>query len=140
MYYLPYNKNLKKFSRDLRNNSTLSEVLLWQELRAGQIRGYKFNRQKPLDNYIVDFYCKKLSLVIEVDGQSHWSDEAKLRDKERQDILDGMGLAFLRFHDLDVKKNMAFVLSEIHHFIDEWENSPPSPLSPKGNPKIKRSL
>ncbi|MEQ9300482.1 MAG: DUF559 domain-containing protein [Cyclobacteriaceae bacterium] len=80
MYYLPYQKSLKEFSRYLRNNSTLSEVLLWQELRAGQIRGYKFNRQKPLDRYIVDFYCKKLNLVIEVDGSSHDSDYRKMKD------------------------------------------------------------
>ncbi|WP_421763117.1 endonuclease domain-containing protein [Ekhidna sp.] len=84
MYYLPYNKNLKQFSRNLRNNSTLGEVLLWQELRAGSINGHKFNRQKPLNNYIVDFYCKKLNLVIEVDGSSHYHEEARLQDKARQ--------------------------------------------------------
>lgn len=82
MYYLPYNKNLKQFSRNLRNNSTLSEVLLWQQLRAGNISGYKFNRQKPLDNYIVDFYCKKLNLVIEVDGASHLVGDALSRIKK----------------------------------------------------------
>jgi very-short-patch-repair endonuclease len=58
MKHLPYNKNLKMFSRDLRNFSTLSEVLLWNELKAGKIKGYKFNRQKPLLNYIVDFFAK----------------------------------------------------------------------------------
>jgi very-short-patch-repair endonuclease len=68
MYYLPYNKNLKAFSRKLRNNSTLGEILLWKQLRAGSMDGYTFNRQKPLGNYIVDFYCKPLNLVIEVDG------------------------------------------------------------------------
>ena len=68
VWYLPYNKDLKAFSRHLRNNSTLGEVLLWMQLRAGQLKGYKFNRQKPLGNYIVDFYCKRLNLVIEVDG------------------------------------------------------------------------
>ena len=95
MYFLPYNKNLKEFSRYLRNNSTLSEVLLWQELRAGQIQGYKFNRQKPLDRYIVDFYCKKLNLVIEVDGESHYHKDAQVRDKIRQEVLEKMGLSFL---------------------------------------------
>jgi len=119
MYFLPYNKNLKEFSRRLRNDSTLSEVLLWQQLRAAQIEGLKFNRQKPLGRYIVDFYCKKLNLVIEVDGESHYHDEAPVRDRERQDILEDMGLSFLRFDDLDVKHNMAFVLGEIHHFIEK---------------------
>jgi very-short-patch-repair endonuclease len=83
MYYLPYNKNLKQFSRNLRNNSTLGEVLLWNELKAGKMYGYKFNRQKPLGNYIVDFYCKSLALVIEVDGESHYSEEAYVRDEKR---------------------------------------------------------
>ena len=71
LYYLAYNKNLKEFSRKLRNNSTLGEILLWKQLRGGKIRGYTFNRQKPLANYIVDFYCKSLRLVIEVDGGYH---------------------------------------------------------------------
>ncbi|MEQ9467644.1 MAG: DUF559 domain-containing protein [Ekhidna sp.] len=123
MYYLPYNKNLKQFSRDLRNNSTLSEVLLWRELRAGSIKGYKFNRQKPLDYYIVDFYCKKLNLVIEVDGSSHYHEEARMQDQARQEILEAMGLFFLRFDDMDVKRNMAFVLGEIYHFVEEWEKN-----------------
>ena len=61
MKYIPYNKNLKEFSHKLRNNSTLSEVLLWDYLQAGKMLGYKFNRQKPLLNYIVDFYCKPLN-------------------------------------------------------------------------------
>lgn len=129
MYYLPYNKNLKQFSRNLRNNSTLSEVLLWQQLRAGQVRGYKFNRQKPLGNYIVDFYCKKLALVIEVDGASHLIGDAPIRDRERQDILEKMGLQFLRFDDMDIKMNMSMVIRLLEDFMDEWERSnPPSPL------------
>ena len=94
MYFLPYNKKLKEFSRKLRNDSTLSEVLLWQELRAGQIEGFKFNRQKPLGNYIVDFYSKKLNLVIEVDGASHWNADALLKDDQRQAILESMGFLF----------------------------------------------
>ncbi len=128
MYYLPYDKNLKEFSRQLRNNSTLAEVLLWQELKAGQVKGYKFNRQKPLGKFIVDFYCKKLNLVIEVDGDSHDHEEAVIKDQVRQDKLTKLGLSFLRFDDIDIKRNMAFVLQEIHHFIDDFESNPPDPL------------
>ena len=105
----------------LRKNSTLSEVLLWQ-LKAGQMGGLRFNRQKPLGNYIVDFYCKKLDLVLEVDGDSHDSELAQLKDAERQRVLEEMGLSFLRFDDLDVKHNMTFVLSEIHGFIENWKS------------------
>lgn len=90
-------------------------------MRAGRIRGYKFNRQKPLDNYIVDFYCKKLNLVIEVDGESHFVGDAPIRDRERQDILEDMGLKFLRFDDMDVKMNISFVIRVLEEFIDDWE-------------------
>ena len=121
MYFLPYNKNLKAFSRHLRNNSTLGEVLLWQQLKAGKIRGYRFNRQKPLGNYIVDFYCKKLNLVIEVDGEIHFIGDHPLKDKERQQILEGLGLSFLRFEDRDVRYNLDFVIQEIEAFMDAFE-------------------
>jgi very-short-patch-repair endonuclease len=69
--YLPYNKTLKQFSHDLRNHSTLGEILLWQKLRARSMMGYQFDRQKPLENFIVDFYCQALKLVIEIDGGYH---------------------------------------------------------------------
>lgn len=129
MYFLPYNKKLKEFSRELRNNSTLSEALLWQELRAGKIKGYKFNRQKPLGKYIVDFYCKKLNLVIEVDGDSHYHQDSIVKDAIRQQALEEFELHILRFADLDVKKQMPFVLDSIYSFIEEFElKNPPNPL------------
>lgn len=123
MYFLSYNRFLKEFSRELRSHSTLSEILLWQKLRASQFRGYAFNRQKPLGNYIVDFYCKQLNLVIEIDGSSHFDHLSVVEDQERQRILEEMGLIFLRFTDLEVKKSMPWVLSEINRFIDEFEDT-----------------
>ena len=111
MTYIPYNKKLKEFSKKLRNNSTLSEILLWEYLRAGKMKGYKFNRQKPLLNYIVDFYCKKLNLVIEIDGDSH---NTKYKaDKIRQNELEKYGFKFLRFDDLEIKTNINNVLRTI---------------------------
>ena len=132
MFFLPYNKNLKEFSRDLRSHSTLSEILLWQKLRASQFRGYAFNRQKPLGNYIVDFYCLKLDLVIEVDGNSHFFEESVVEDQERQKVIERMGVNFLRFSDLEVKRSMPSVLEEIGYFIDDFEkkNQLKSPLPP----------
>jgi len=123
MYYLPYNKDLREFSRYLRNNSTLSEVLLWNKIKSSAINGYQFNRQKPLDRYIVDFYCKELKLVIEIDGSSHNHHEAYLSDEKRQSILEGMDLKFLRFHDIDVKRNMDNVIRSIEAFIRDFENN-----------------
>lgn len=95
MKHLPYDKNLKEFSRKLRNDSTLSEILLWKELRAGKMMGYKFNRQKPLLNYIVDFYCKPLNLVIEVDGVTHTYELSDKNDLKRQTELENVGLGLL---------------------------------------------
>jgi very-short-patch-repair endonuclease len=129
MKHMPYNKNLKEFSRKLRNDSTLSEILLWNELKAGKMMGYKFNRQKPLLNYIVDFYCKPLGLVIEVDGVSHSNEVGYDKDVIRQGELEKIGLHFLRFDDLDVKRNMSSVLRTIEGYIEEFEKiNPPGPL------------
>jgi very-short-patch-repair endonuclease len=121
MYYLPYNINLKQFSRQLRNNSTLGEILLWKRLRAGSIMNYDFNRQKPLDRYIVDFYCKPLKLVIEVDGGYHDAPQQKIKDKERQQILESMGLNFIRFTEQRVRKDMEWVIMQIENYIREYE-------------------
>ena len=104
---------------------TLSEVLLWQELSRKQMLGYDFDRQKPIDNYLVDFYCKELKLVIEVDGQSHEHEEVSLNDQKRQAKLESLGVRFLRFDDLEVKREMKYVLNQIHSWI--IENTHPYP-------------
>ena len=130
MYFLPYNRTLKEFSRNLRSHSTLSEILLWQKLRASQFRGYGFNRQKPLGNYIVDFYCRKLDLVIEIDGNSHEYEEAVLDDEKRQRVLEQLGVYFLRFPDLEVKRSMASVMNEIGFFMDDFEGKSGAVKSP----------
>ena len=103
-----YNQRLKSLARELRRNSTLSEVLLWNELRARKMKGYQFMRQKPVDEYIADFYCNKLKLVIEIDGDSHY-DKIE-RDEIKQQKLEAMGLYVLRFDDTEVKKDIYNVL------------------------------
>jgi very-short-patch-repair endonuclease len=117
MYHIPYNKNLREFSKYLRSHSTTSEVLLWQYLKASQMHVYTFNRQKPLGRYIVDFYCRPLNLVIEIDGDSHKIEEVMVNDIVRQEVLESMGLYFLRYDDLDVKFNIGFVLSSIESHV-----------------------
>ena len=82
---------------------------------------YTFNRQKPLDRYIVDFYCKPLRLVIEIDGSYHFEEEQKVKDSERQKLLEKMGLYFLRFSEQQVRKDMDMVLKEIGNYITEFE-------------------
>jgi very-short-patch-repair endonuclease len=131
MYHLPYGFNLKAFSRQLRNNSTFGEVLLWKKLRAGSMRGYTFYRQKPLGNYIVDFYCKPLQLVIEVDGGYHFEEAQQMKDKERQSVLEDMGLHFLRFEDEQVRQDMDVVLRKIEAYVLDFEAQQPSVIPAK---------
>lgn len=118
---IPYNPKLKEIARQLRNNSTLSEVLLWLELKGKKMRGHDFHRQKPIDNYIVDFFCHELMLVIEIDGISHTWEEVAINDEVRQRKIESLGIQFLRFDDKEIKQNMSFVLNTIHDWIVEYE-------------------
>ena len=121
-----YSKDLKQHSRELRNNSTLAEVLLWNHLKRRKMLGYQFMRQKPMHHFIVDFYCSKLKLVIEIDGGSHWHRYGA--DMQRQKHLEKMGVHVLRFNDLAVKKDIDNVLSAIEGWIRKNERQPPIPL------------
>ncbi len=116
---IPYNPKLKTLARKLRNNSTKSEVILWNSLKRKQMLGYTFHRQKPLGNYIVDFFCKELLLAIEIDGETHIGKEKK--DRERQTDLEKLGVKFLRFYDVDVYKNLSGVLQTIELWIEREE-------------------
>ena len=100
---IPYNPKLKQYARELRKNSTLAEVLLWNNIKNRAL-GVQFHRQVPMLDYIVDFYCHELMLAIEIDGNSH--DYRYFEDKNRQNKLEEYGVKFIRFNDLDVKNNM----------------------------------
>jgi len=114
---LPYNPILKERAKHLRKNSTLSEIILWSELKKKQLLEYDFDRQRPIDNFIVDFYCKDLMLAIEIDGESHYGKESK--DKKRDKKLNSLGVTVLRFDDLDVRYKMDEVLEKIKKWILE---------------------
>ena len=111
-----YKPALKEIARGLRNNSTLGEVLLWKKLRNKQMLSYDFHRQKPIDQFIVDFFCHELHLAIEIDGSSHDGDEAQEKDAARQKRLESLGVRFLRFKESDMRKNLRGVLEA----IDQW--------------------
>ncbi|MBK6912911.1 MAG: DUF559 domain-containing protein [Ignavibacteriales bacterium] len=113
---LNYNPALKEKARELRNNSTRTEILLWTFLKGRQLRGYDFHRQKPIDEYIVDFFCSELLLAIEIDGLSHIGKE--LYDSKRQNRLEQLGVKFLRFKDEDVFYNCDYIVKEIEKWID----------------------
>jgi very-short-patch-repair endonuclease len=112
-----YNPKLVPLARKLRKEMTLSEVLLWKELKGKQMLGYDFDRQRPIDNYIVDFYCKELNLTIEVDGESHYHEETAKNDIKRQRRLESLGVRFLRFDDSEIKKDMKYVMNAIYDWI-----------------------
>ena len=113
-----YNPKLKKLARKLRNNMSPPEIILWNQLKGKKL-GYDFHRQKPIDNYIVDFFCQKLSLIIEVDGEVHidkWED-----DIIRQTKLESLGLKVLRFKASDIMKNLNNVIEAIEEYIKIFE-------------------
>jgi very-short-patch-repair endonuclease len=116
---LPYNPKLKPLARALRKDMTFAEILLWNELKQKQMLGYDFDRQRPIDNYIVDFYCKDLRLAIEIDGNSHNFEDVIINDEKRQKKLEKLGVHFLRFEDREVRKDMANVLRTVELWILE---------------------
>jgi very-short-patch-repair endonuclease len=124
---IPYNPNLKILAHEFRKEMTLSEVLLWQDIRKKRF-GVEFHRQVPIDEYIVDFYCHELMLAIEIDGSSHISDEIQIYDIKRQKRLEELDVNFIRFSDIDVKKNMQEVLRILEVKIEEMKQT--SPLNP----------
>ena len=112
-----YNKRLKPFAREHRNVSTKAEVRLWCELlRDRQMLGYPFLRQRPIDGFIADFFCKELGLVIEVDGATHEEPGAIERDSRKEARLLELGYTTLRFTDEDVKER----LDEVEAALRMW--------------------
>lgn len=116
-----YNKSLKELARQLRKNSTKSEIRLWSELLQGKKTGYTFLRQRPVLNYIADFFCKELKLIIELDGYSHEFEQTWKKDNQRQKELEEAGFKVLRFADEDVMKDLRNVESEIMYWIEKLE-------------------
>ncbi len=131
-----YQKNLKEFARQLRNNSTKAEIKLWQHLKGKQLMGYDFHRQKPIDCFIADFYCYRLKLAIEVDGLTHDWEKIIQKDKIKAEQLKDLGLNILRFTDVEVMKNIDSVIQAIKNYIAEFENTPPTPLD-RGELNVK---
>ena len=113
---IPYNPKLREFARQLRNNSTLSEVLLWKQIK-GKALGVEFKRQVPMLEYIVDFYCQDIGLAIVVVGNIHdfWYLEDALRVQE----IEKYGVIFIRFSNEEIKNNMFSVILSLESKIEE---------------------
>ena len=117
---IPYNPKLKEYARKLRKNSTYTEIMLWNYLKGKQMKGFDFDRQRPIDNYIVDFYCKDLQLAIEVDGESHYGNLKA--DKRREKRLNKVGVTVLRFDDMEIVYELDEVVKKIERWIEENTN------------------
>ena len=122
-----YNPKLKQLSRNLRNQSTLSEILMWNELKGRKIKGYQFMRQKPIGNFIADFYCSKLKLAIEIDGESHGNPMRQMKDDEKDSYLISVGITVLRYDDDDVKTDISGVVDHLIEWIEQTENGSQCP-------------
>jgi very-short-patch-repair endonuclease len=106
-----YDPDLKQRARALRRQGTLGEVLLWKKLQKRQLHNLRFLRQRPIETYIVDFFCPELQLVIEIDGVSHV--EKEVYDQKRQQHLEAQGLTVLRIQERDVRNNIDGVVELI---------------------------
>jgi very-short-patch-repair endonuclease len=115
-----YNKNLKLLARNLRNNPTHSEVRMWKHLKGDAFYGYDFHRQKPIGNYIVDFYCHQLRLVIEIDGITHNYDDVIEKDKIRDNYLHSLGLTVMRISAYNVIQDIQNTLRAIENYILDY--------------------
>ncbi|HQU32381.1 MAG: DUF559 domain-containing protein [Planctomycetia bacterium] len=117
-----YHPKLKELTRKLGNKGTQSEIRLWQYLKGKKMIGYDFHRQKPIDSFIVDFFCNKLKLAVELDGYTHTFEEIAKKDTLKQERLNELGITVLRFCDEDVIKNIEGVLGVIRKFIRNFED------------------
>ncbi len=118
-----YDNQLKNLSRRLRKQGVLAEVVLWNEIKSKKLHGFQFMRQKPIGKFIVDFYCSRLNLVIEIDGESH-SDRID-DDLQRQEFLESLGLTVLRFEDAAVLQDTSGVLDTITDWMQQNTKTTP---------------
>jgi len=111
-YALPYNPKLRERAKELRQSGNLSEVLLWKQLHNKKFKGFDFDRQKIIGNFIVDFYCANCNVVIEVDGSSH--NDKEEYDRERDAFLKGLGLTVVHIPAQDVLKRLSDVMRMLY--------------------------
>ena len=112
-----YNPKIKTTARTLRKNMTDSELKLWSRIRRRQIFGLQFYRQRPIGNYIVDFYCPKAQLVLEVDGLQHMQELAVRKDNYRDSYLKQQGIKVLKFDNLQVLKQLDAVVDKVSQTV-----------------------
>jgi very-short-patch-repair endonuclease len=122
-------KELKETRRHLRKNQTYTEKIVWMYLRNRQMEGYKFRRQYSVDKFVIDFYCPKLKLAIEIDGSIHNEPDQKEYDVKRQEYLETFGINFLRLTNEEINGNPNAAFEKIEKTIEELN------LTSSKNPK-----
>ena len=119
-----YNSNLTDFANANRKNMTKAEVCIWKFLLSSkQMMGYSFRRQRPILNYIADFMCKELMLIIEIDGLTHQWESVAERDISREKAVSDIGFTVIRFNDDEVLKDLENVNRAISFYIEEFEKT-----------------
>ena len=118
-YNRPENRDPR---RHLRKHMPSAEVMLWMRLRAKQCLGKKFRRQYGVGPLIIDFHCIEVRLAIELDGDSHFTLEAKLKDAERDRYIESFGIRVLRFMNTDIYENLDGVIEMIARTIGDWQS------------------
>lgn len=119
-----YNPKLKNFANELRINGTKSEACMWKyALRAGRFANYDFKRQRPVLNYIADFMCTELMLIIEVDGITHTNEKEILDDEKRDKDLEEIGFTVLRFSSWEVLNRIHQVKEKLYQWLNEKEKN-----------------
>ncbi len=114
---LKYSPKLKASARQLRQNLTDSERVLWRRLRGKQIEGVQFYRQKPIGDYIVDFDAPQAKLVVEIDGSQHFEAQHMEKDKKRDEYLNSLGLLVLRFDSRQALKEIEGVMDAVYQAV-----------------------
>jgi len=110
-------KYLKETRKELRNNGTPAEAILWTHLKGKQLDGRKFRRQHSIDNFIVDFFCYSENLIIELDGGYHKDAVEAMNDEMREEYLTQKGFKVLRFNNQEVYSDIERVLDEIRNYF-----------------------
>jgi very-short-patch-repair endonuclease len=113
-------KELRNKARGLRNSMTKAEIILWSRIRSRQLYGYKFRRQQPVLDYIADFYCHDLKLIIEVDGEIHSLPEIIESDRHRDKMLKNNGYHIIHFSNHEIETNLNHSLSKIKSVISAF--------------------
>jgi len=121
------NRHYLKWKRkELRNNATKAEKVLWQELKHSYTSSRKFRRQHSIGNYILDFYCPEAKLCIELDGSQHEEKNQKEHDEIRTKYLDDLGIVTIRFKNEEVLLELEKVIKEIEKLLNRDNTSSPS--------------